>query len=209
MSWWQGDQRPKRQIQLICSLHCQMWVLNMPQALFGRLLAKVTHSLIWWLSSDLLGMDHAFFLCLVGIIFVHFVFLLLWTNRFILIQTVILVLSLVPTNEAVFTLVNAVGEVIHELVDPNANFRFGALVDEALLIQVSHLAELQCTGNFEISFKEASCSFLQMLNTVNWSKCALKAGIIRTGITGWILLMVEVSITFIATGFWAQEMFEL
>jgi hypothetical protein len=114
----------------------------------------------------------------------------------------------VPTNEAVFTLVNAVGEVIHELVDPNANLRFGALVDEALLIQVSHLAELQCTGNFEISFKEAS-SFLQMLNTVNWSKCTLKAGIIRTGITGWVLLMVEVSITFIATGFWAQEMFEL
>jgi hypothetical protein len=27
--------------------------------------------------------------------------------------------------------------------------------------------------------------------------------------TGWVLLMVEVSITFIATGFWAQEMFEL
>jgi hypothetical protein len=106
-----------------------------------------------------------------------------------LIQTVILVLSLLPTNEAVFTLVNAVGEVIHELVDPNANFRFGALVDEALLIQVSHLAELQCTGNFEISFKEASCSFLQILNTVNWSKCALKAGIIRTGITGWVLLI--------------------
>jgi hypothetical protein len=48
-----------------------------------------------------------------------------------------LVLSLVPTNEAVFTLVNAVGEVIHELVDPNANLRFGALVDEALLIQES------------------------------------------------------------------------
>jgi hypothetical protein len=48
-----------------------------------------------------------------------------------------------------------------------------------------------------------------MLNTVNWSECALKAGIIRTGITGWVLLMVEVSITFIATGLWAQEMFEL
>lgn len=120
-----------------------------------------------------------------------------------------MVLSLVPTNEAVFTLVNAGGQVIHELVDPNANLRFGALVDEALLIQVSHIAELQCTGNFEISFKEASCSFLQMLNTVNWSECALKAGIIRTGITGWVLLMVEVSITFIATGLWAQEMFEL
>jgi hypothetical protein len=109
----------------------------------------------------------------------------------------------------VWKITGEVGEVIHELVDPNANLRFGALVDEALLIQLSHIAELQCTGNFEISFKEASCSFLQMLNTVNWSECALKAGIIRTGITGWVLLMVEVSITFIATGLWAQEMFEL
>jgi cell division protein FtsZ len=35
--------------------------------------------------------------------------------------------------------VNAAAEVIYELVDPNANLIFGAVVDDSLHDQVSHL----------------------------------------------------------------------
>jgi cell division GTPase FtsZ len=49
--------------------------------------------------------------------------------------------------------VNAAAEVIYDLVDPNANLIFGAVVDEALHGQVGLLTQLRFTRSLGLDFK--------------------------------------------------------